>query len=76
MTALPDPATEPTLRVERAGQLLGISRSSAYEAARSGQIPALRFGRRLVVPTAALLELLKAGRQPATGREAQRQAIT
>jgi excisionase family DNA binding protein len=76
MTALPDPATEPTLRVERAGRLLGISRSSAYEAARSGQIPVLRFGRRLVVPTAALLELLKAGRQPATAREAPRQAIT
>ena len=76
MTALPDPASEPTLRVEHAGRLLGISRSTAYEAARSGEIPALRFGRRLVVPTAALLELLKAGRRPATPQESDSQAIS
>jgi len=75
MTALPDPANEPTLRVEHAGRLLGISRSTAYEAARSGEIPALRFGRRLVVPTAALLELLKAGRRPTTAQESQGQTI-
>jgi excisionase family DNA binding protein len=75
MKTLPDPATEPTLRVEHAGRLLGISRSTAYEAARTGQIPALRFGKRLVVPTAALLELLKAGRRPVTAEEAESQAI-
>jgi excisionase family DNA binding protein len=75
MTGLPDPATEPTLRVEHAGRLLGISRSTAYEAARTGQIPALRFGKRLVVPTAALLELLKAGRRPAAAQDAEGQTI-
>jgi excisionase family DNA binding protein len=58
MPKLPDPTTEPTIRVDRAGQLLGISRATAYEAARSGQIPTLRIGKRLVVPTAALLRLL------------------
>jgi excisionase family DNA binding protein len=56
---LPDPASEPTVSVERAGQLLGISRGCAYVAARAGDIPAIRIGRkRLVVPTAALLRLL------------------
>jgi hypothetical protein len=56
---LPDPATEPTISVERAGQLLGIARGSAYAAARAGQIPTIRIGkRRVVVPSAALLRLL------------------
>lgn len=48
----------PTLTVERAGQLLGISRYAAYRAASSGEIPVLRLGRRLVVPTARLLAML------------------
>ena len=48
----------PTISVERAGRLLGLSRSSAYRAAASGQLPTLAFGRRLVVPTLPLLEML------------------
>lgn len=43
-----------TITVAEAAALLGISRSSAYEAVRSGQIPALTFGKRVVVPVAAL----------------------
>jgi excisionase family DNA binding protein len=66
MPNLPDPTTEPTIRVDRAGQLLGISRATAYEAARSGQIPTLRIGKRLVVPTAALLRLLGVDTELAT----------
>jgi excisionase family DNA binding protein len=51
--------TEPlTLSVEEAGRLLGIGRGLAYEAARSGQIPTIRLGRRLLVPRGRLLELL------------------
>lgn len=58
-TVLPDPAKEPTISVERAGQLLSISRGSAYAAVRSGDIPHIRLGRkRVVVPTAPLLRLL------------------
>jgi excisionase family DNA binding protein len=57
-TVLPDPAREPTVSVERAGQLLGISRGSAYEGVRSGEIPAIRLGHRWVVPTASLRRLL------------------
>jgi excisionase family DNA binding protein len=55
---VPDPTNEPTVSVERAGQLLGISRGSAYEAVRRGEVPSIRIGRRVVVPTAALLRLL------------------
>jgi excisionase family DNA binding protein len=38
--------------------MLGISRSSAYECVRRGELRALRLGRRLVVPRSALEELL------------------
>ena len=58
MEGLPDPRVEATLTVERAGSILGISRGGAYEAARRGELPVLRIGRRMVVPTASLLALL------------------
>lgn len=47
-----------TLTVEEAGTILGIGRTAAYEAARCGQIPAVRIGRRLLVPRMALENLL------------------
>lgn len=48
----------PTMTVAEAGELLGISRRSAYRAVERGDLPALRLGRRLVVPSLKLLELL------------------
>lgn len=61
-----------TVSVEEAGRLLGISRGSAYEAARRGDIPTLRIGKRLIVPVAALQSLLaSAGKaQPDAGEGA------
>jgi excisionase family DNA binding protein len=47
-----------TMSVPEAAALLGISRGLAYEGARNGDIPTIRIGRRLVVPTARLLEML------------------
>ncbi len=47
-----------TLTIEAAGHLLGVSRNSAYEAARRNEIPVIRLGRRLLVPRAALMRLL------------------
>jgi excisionase family DNA binding protein len=55
---LPDPVERPTVPVEEAGKLLGISRGSAYDAVATGEIPSIKIGRRIVVPTAALLRLL------------------
>jgi excisionase family DNA binding protein len=46
------------LKVEQASALLGISRSAAYRAVAAGDLPSVRFGCRLYVPTARLLELL------------------
>jgi excisionase family DNA binding protein len=46
------------LKVEQASVLMGISRSAAYRAVAAGDLPSVRFGSRLYVPTARLLELL------------------
>ena len=51
------------LTVIEAAELLGISKGSAYEAARTGQIPTIRIGRRLIVPRVAFERMLQeAGR--------------
>jgi excisionase family DNA binding protein len=55
---LPSPESQPTVTVEEAGDALGISRASAYEGVKTGEIPSIRVGRRIVVPTAALRRLL------------------
>jgi excisionase family DNA binding protein len=47
-----------TMTVPEAGELLGVSRNAAYAAAAAGQIPTIRIGKRLLVPTAALRRLL------------------
>ncbi|EGD44662.1 hypothetical protein NBCG_01082 [Nocardioidaceae bacterium Broad-1] len=43
---------------EAAG-ILHLSKASAYAAAERGEIPTIRIGRRLLVPTAALRRLLQ-----------------
>lgn len=56
---LPDPRTQPTLNLwPTTGHLLGLSRQSTYDAATRGDIPTIRIGRRILVPTAALARLL------------------
>ncbi len=60
MITLPDPRESPTLSVEEGGRLLGLGRDAAYQAARTGELPVLQFGRKLRVPTARLLALLGA----------------
>ena len=41
------------MTVEEAGRRLGVGRCSAYALAKSGQMPTLRLGRRIVVPVVA-----------------------
>ena len=48
-----------TLTIPEAGEMLGISRNGAYEAARRGDIPTIRIGRLLKVPKVALDRLLE-----------------
>ncbi len=56
----------PTLTIEQAAEMLGVSRYAAYRAASTGELPTLRLGRRLLVPTARLLPML--GLDPDDGR--------
>lgn len=58
--------TEPSERlcisVPEAAGLLGISRNSAYEMVKLGQLPTIRCGqRRLIVPMAAFNKMLEGG---------------
>jgi excisionase family DNA binding protein len=56
------------LSVTEAAKLLGVGRSATYEAVRTGQIPSIRIGRRIIIPRAALLNMLKkAGVEKAGG---------
>lgn len=52
-----------TFSVTEIAELLGISRSTAYESVRDGTIPSLRFRRRIVIPKSALERLLGPGDQ-------------
>jgi hypothetical protein len=47
-----------TATIEMTGRILGLSRAATYQAARAGEIPTLRFGRRLAVPKAWLRQQL------------------
>jgi hypothetical protein len=48
----------PTVTVPEAGRICGISRNAAYRAAATGELPTIRIGRRLLVPTVQLLRML------------------
>jgi excisionase family DNA binding protein len=50
----------PTVSVEEAGAVLSLGRGSAYAAVKRGEIPGIRLGRRIVVPSSALLRMLDA----------------
>lgn len=47
------------MTVEEAAEMLGISRGLAYELVRRGDLPALRLGRRLVVPRRRLIAMIE-----------------
>jgi excisionase family DNA binding protein len=60
-----------TYDVPEASRLLGISRNSAYAAAKAGLIPVLNVGGRMLVPKAALHQMLAtAGAEWQRAREA------
>lgn len=53
-------ALPPTLSVEEASRVLGVSRRHAYNLAADGRLPCLRLGKRLRIPTHRVVELLEA----------------
>ena len=50
-----------TVTVTQAARILGISRGSAYEAVKTGELPVIRIGKRLLVSRAALERMLEPG---------------
>jgi excisionase family DNA binding protein len=48
-----------TLKIEEAAKILGISRNTAYDAVKTGQLPTVKIGRRFLVPRGALERLLE-----------------
>jgi hypothetical protein len=59
MSELENILAKPTTNVPAAGRVLGLSRNASYEAAARGEIMTIRFGRRLIVPTAWLRKILE-----------------
>lgn len=54
--SIPDPATSPTITLDKVAALLGISRSQAFACAARGEIPgARRVGSRWIVTTSVFL---------------------
>lgn len=48
-----------TLSIAEAALHLGVSKNSVYAAARTGQLPTIVIGRRILVPVKALEKLLE-----------------
>ncbi len=51
--------------VDEAAEVLQISRNKAYEAAREGQIPTIRVGRKILVLWGPLMAMVGAGKPEA-----------
>lgn len=47
--------------VPEAAEMLGISRNFAYQLVREGKLPSIRFGKRILIPIAALKKMLEEG---------------
>ena len=48
-----------TLSIREVAAILGVGKNTAYRAAKAGQIPTIRIGGRILVPLAALNDLIR-----------------
>jgi hypothetical protein len=62
-----DPSRQ-TYDVEEAGRKLGLGRNQSYEAARRGDFPTIRIGKRIFVLKAPFDRLLNGGDEPASSK--------
>jgi excisionase family DNA binding protein len=58
-----------TISVRQAGELLGIGRNQAYAAAKTGQLPTIKIGKRVLVPVIALEQMLAKGQPKVAAAE-------
>jgi len=49
------------ITVPEAAEMLGISRNFGYELVKRGELPVIRFGKRLLIPRVALEKMLEKG---------------
>jgi excisionase family DNA binding protein len=49
---------QPVLTISEAARLLRLSRAFTYELVASGELPSVRFGRRIMIPRAAIERIL------------------
>lgn len=47
------------LTVPEAAEMLGISRNFAYQLVKEGKLPVIKFGKKLLIPRAALEKMLE-----------------
>ena len=47
--------------VPEAAEMLRISRNFAYQLVREGKLPSIRFGKRILIPIAALTKMVEEG---------------
>lgn len=68
-----DDGEKVVLTVVEAARILGIGRSAAYQGVKTGELPTIRIGRRLLVPVVALERLLaQAGQDGPAQAQAER----
>ncbi len=58
LVTVDDLRRRPTISVREYAAFIGVSADTAYEAAARGELRVLRLGRRVLVPTAPVLEAL------------------
>ena len=56
---VPEAANQPTMQVDDVAKALGVSRATVYTGVQTGEIPSIKLGRRIVVPTAAVRRMLQ-----------------
>lgn len=64
---IPDPLNRPTVKVAEFARIFGIGESAAYKAVKAGEIPAVRIGGRILIPTAALRRMLSLDEESSHG---------
>lgn len=65
MSAIPDAAEHPALKVKDVTAILGVGERAIYEAVARNEFPHRWIGRRLIIPTAELRRWLGVDPEPA-----------
>ena len=55
-----------TYTIDEVARVLGVNRNTAYQAARVGELPVIKIGRRMLVPKAAFKRMLEGAGEKST----------